>query len=216
MRIRVDERFLEVRFDAPQRTLSWALIGGGFGVHRRVVWHYVRRAELPVDCDPVALLADRLHSRGLDEAVGMLTARDLAPYADASSAAGDAHGRCIATVGLGNALRAGDPVHPAPSVGTINVLAAVDVPLTDIGLIEAVAMVAEARTAALLDRNVPSVVSGLPSTGTGTDCIVVACPPGEQQAYAGKHTAVGHCLGDSVYRAVSAATEVWLTEQQHG
>src|SRR5205085_392987 len=50
-----DERFLDVDFEGPRRTLSWAILGGGFGVHRKVVWHFVSRAELTPEVDPVQL-----------------------------------------------------------------------------------------------------------------------------------------------------------------
>jgi adenosylcobinamide amidohydrolase len=205
-----DERFLEVDFGTPMRTLSWALVGGGFGVHERVVWHLVGRGELPLAVDPGALLESRLAQAGFSRALGFLTARALGPYVDTSA---DAHGvaaRAIVTVGLGNALTAGDPAS-RDRVGTINVLAIVSSPLTDAAMVEALALVAEARTAAVLAHRVPSVVSGRPATGTGTDCIAIACPAGAtQEAYAGKHTYVGAAIGRAVYEATDRATQRWL------
>jgi adenosylcobinamide amidohydrolase len=215
VRLSDDERFLEVRFTAPQRTLSWAIHGGGFGVHERVVWHFVRREELTPEVDACALLVARLAERGYGRAVGLLTARHLAPYGEARVAHGAVVATALATVGLGNALRAGDPPQHAPSVGTINVLVHVNLPLTDAGMLEALALAAEARTLAVLTHGYPSVVSGLPATGTGTDCIVVAAPAeGEAQAYAGKHTAVGAAVGESVRLATQRATQRWLEERR--
>lgn len=212
-----DERFLEVSFAAPQRTLSWAIHGGGFGEHERVVWHFVRREELTLDVDPRALLAARLRERGYPRAVGLLTARQLAPYGCATAEHGPARARAWVTAGLGNALRAGDPPQHAASVGTINALVHVSQPLSDLGLLEALALAAEARTLALLELAYPSVVSARPATGTGTDCIVVAAPlpaPGELASdYAGKHTAIGAALGESVRRATALASERWLSER---
>jgi adenosylcobinamide amidohydrolase len=100
-------------------------------------------------------------------------------------------------------------------VGTINVLAVVSVPLTDGALVEAVALASEARTAALVPFAVPSVVSGQVASGTGTDCIAIACPPlgPGVQCYAGKHTEVGSAVGLSVREAVERATRKWLDEQ---
>ncbi|HEY6876515.1 MAG TPA: adenosylcobinamide amidohydrolase [Polyangiales bacterium] len=213
-----DGRFLSVMFERPQRTLGWALVGAGFGLHRGVVWHYVQRAELPFEVDPTVLLRERLAQRGYRDVVGLLTARTLAPYADACAHSGDVRARAIVTVGLGNALCAGDPVptHPA-AVGTINVLCHVSSPLNEAALIEALALASEARTAALLELDYPSVVSGQPASGTGTDCIVIACPAdGAAQPYAGKHTNVGSALGAAVRSATSMASRVWLAEQAPG
>jgi adenosylcobinamide amidohydrolase len=217
-----DERFLEVDFGAPQRTLSWAVVGGGFGSFQRVVWHFVRRAELTPGVDAVALLRERLAAGGYGSAVGLLTARYLRPYADRQATFGSTDARAIVTCGLGNALCVGDPpVHvEAPSaqasapLGTINVLCRVSQPLDELGLIEALAIASEARSAAMLELRYPSVVSGKPATGTGTDCIVIACPNGAlPHSYAGKHTEVGAAIGEAVYAATRRAAEVWLSEQ---
>ena len=209
-----DERFLEVDFESPHRTLSWAIVGGGFGVHRRVVWHFVTRAELTEDVDAIALFKQRLAARGFDSAVGLLTARYLRPYADVAARHGNVAGRAIVTSGLGNALRAGDPPENKSTVGTINVLCHLSVRLSDAAMLEAMALASEARTLALLELDYPSVLSGRPATGTGTDCIVIACPSeGVVHDYAGKHTEVGAVVGQSVYGAMRRATQVWLSEQ---
>lgn len=210
-----DERFLEVDFEAPQRTLSWAVIGGGFGVHRRVVWHFVCREEMVEGLDPVSFFHDRLKARGFEAAVGLLTARYLRPYAQRHAICDEVEARAIVTCGLGNALRAGDPPAQFQRFGTINVLCHVTQPLSDAGMLEALALASEARTLALLELRYPSVVSERPATGTGTDCIVIACPEhGTAHDYAGKHTAIGAALGLSVYEATKKAAEVWLQEAQ--
>lgn len=208
-----DERFLVARFRAAQRTLSWALVGAGFGEHSAVLWHFVRREELGLDVDAEQLLRTRMHERGLHDAVGLLTARHLAPYASVHAESGAVRAQAVATVGLGNALRAGDPVQPAPRVGTINLLCHVSQRLSDAAMLEALALCAEARTAALLESGVRSVVSGEAATGTGTDCIVLACPTsGVATPYAGKHTDVGAAIGESVLLATQRATRGWLQE----
>jgi adenosylcobinamide amidohydrolase len=98
-------------------------------------------------------------------------------------------------------------------VGTINLLVRVSAPLTEEALAETLALAAEARTLAVLEAGVRSLRSGLPATGTGTDCVVVAAPPaepgGEPLAYAGKHTAVGHLVGAVVEEAVRTGIEAW-------
>ena len=74
-----------------------------------------------------------------------MTSRDLRPYVDLERTYREVSCRCIATVGLGNALRAGDPPGPDGRIGTINVLCRVSVGLTDEGLLEAIALASEAR-----------------------------------------------------------------------
>jgi len=114
----------------------------------------------------------------------------------------------VVTVGLSNALSAGDPPTAVPAAGTINVCTWVSVPLTSAAMVETLALVSEARTAAVLQRRIPSTVSERPATGTGTDCVVVACPRApdvDRVGYAGKHTAIGSAVGSSVREAMDAA-----------
>src|SRR5690606_2999127 len=134
-----DGDWLVARFAAPQRTASWAIIGGGVRRTTAVAWLRVRDRDLRPPVEPRELLRDRLALRGLAGAVGLLTSADVGRFADASHAWGDARARCVVTVGLGNALRAGDPPGPAARIGTINLLCAVATPLTDEALFEALA-----------------------------------------------------------------------------
>jgi len=116
--------------------------------------------------------------------------------------------RCLATIGLSNALRIGDlPRTTAYFPGTINILLQVSCPLSECALLEALSLVAEARAAAVLDGHVPSSVGKTIATGTGIDCIVVASPLhsdyDSELVYAGKHTDLGYLIGSCVYDAVS-------------
>jgi adenosylcobinamide amidohydrolase len=219
--LRVDERpgWLLVRFPRPQRFLSWALVGGGRHLGDAVAWCQVRDDELPPGLDPRRLLQHRLRTLGLRRPVGMLTSRAVERFEDVSreAATREVRARCVATVGLGNALRVGDPAGAGPSarrVGTINLLVALSRPLAPGAQLEALSLAAEARTAAILDAGVPSVRSGAPATGTGTDCIVVAAPAEPRgAAFAGKHTAIGEVVGAAVHAAVLAGARRWLEER---
>jgi adenosylcobinamide amidohydrolase len=54
---------------------------------------------------------------------------------------------------------------------------------------------------------------GLAITGTGTDCIAIAAPFGEDPLpYAGKHTAIGEAIGACVHRAVADGISDWLID----
>jgi adenosylcobinamide amidohydrolase len=218
MRLSLLDRFLVARFPSPHDVLSWAVVGGGRRRAEVVAWHQVVNRELGPDTDPPALLRGRLADAGIPDAVGLLTSASLAGYTDVERECDGVAARCVATVGLGNALRAGDPtgmgstLAAAAGVGTINLLVRVSAPLAEEALAEALALAAEARALAVLEAGVRSLRSGLPATGTGTDCIVVAAPAasgGERLAYAGKHTAVGHGVGAAVEEAVRTGIEAW-------
>lgn len=212
--------WLIARFAAPQRVASWAIVGGGVRRASAVAWLQVRDGDLRPPVDACDLLRDRLAMRGLGGAVGLMTSADVARYVDETRVWGGQRARCVVTVGLGNALRAGDPPGPAARIGTINVLCAIDAPLSDEALLEAMALATEARTLAVREADIPSPRTGLPASGTGTDCVVIAAPApslgtnGAKNAngaarYAGKHTELGHLVGASVFDAVERGIAGW-------
>lgn len=207
------ERLLLVSFGAPTRACSWAIVSGGLVDADHVAWLEVRDGDLRPPVDPRRLLLDRLRRDGVSRAVGLLTSRDVSSYSDVSVTEPGVSARCIATVGLGNALRAGDPPGVAGRIGTINLLVHVDRALSDEALLEANAIATEAKTAAVLEAGVRSRRTDRPATGTGTDCTAVASPRNHQtEIYAGKHTAIGSAVGAAVERAVSEGIARWMRE----
>jgi adenosylcobinamide amidohydrolase len=205
-------RWLVVRFPGPQRMLSWAIVNGGFQRATIVAWRQVVEGELGLEVDPRALLARGLAEQGLPGAVGLLTGCTLDAAVQRTARLGDLTAGCLATVGLGNALRAGDPAAPLPrAVGTINACAWLSRALTDEALVEAQALAAEARTLEVLEAGVPSTVSGRAATGTGTDCQVIAAPvAGDPIPFVGKHTVAGQLIGAVVRDAVADGIARWL------
>jgi adenosylcobinamide amidohydrolase len=209
-----DGRALVVPLDGAHEVLSWAIVNGGRRRATCVVWREVRLTELDPEIDARDVMRDSLVHVGRPDAVGLMTARDVRRFEDVTVEARDVHARCVATVGLGNARAAGDPPDDA-RIGTINLLCVVSVALTEEALVEACALAAEARTAALLASGWPSPVSGRPASGTGTDCIVVAAPVVssiEPERFAGKHTAIGAAIGAAVYRAIDLGVKQWVEE----
>jgi adenosylcobinamide amidohydrolase len=205
-------RAFVVSFGETVRACSWAIVHGGIVDTDHVAWIEVTNAELGPAVDARQFLRERLRREGVERAVGLLTSRAVASRIEAVARVGDVTATCIATVGLGNALRAGDSPWPAAVVGTINVLAHADVPLSDEALVEATAIATEAKTAALFDRGVPSRRSRALATGTGTDCTIAACPrtaARDIREYAGKHTEVGAALGNAVGRAIRDGIDRW-------
>jgi adenosylcobinamide amidohydrolase len=218
MIVRQRERWLVASFSRPVRACSWAIVHGGLVDAEHVAWLEVRDEELRPPVDAVDLLRERLREQALDNAVGLLTSRRVSTYRDVTRESAGISARCLATVGLGNALRAGDPPGVSGRIGTINLLLYLDAALTDVALLEASAIVTEAKAAAVLEAGISSRRSGLPATGTGTDCTVVACalPRARSRAasYAGKHTAIGSLVGDATWHAVRDGISAWLSEHR--
>jgi len=209
---------LKVAFDGPQEVLSWAIVGGGRCQANSVVWREVCNADLPTDLDPRAWYREHLHAVfGQEAMVGLLTSRRLHAYQDIGKSADGLAVRCVATVGLGNAVRAGDMAGMDRAVGTINILCWVSCPLSEEAMLEALALASEAKALGIREAEVPSIVSAAPASGTGTDCIVLASPSASKEAspriYAGKHTVVGHLVGAAVFEAVRRGSLDWKAEQ---
>jgi adenosylcobinamide amidohydrolase len=200
--------WLVARFPARQRMLSWSLNRPGFVEAQTVAWLQVCDADLPLGVDPLDLLERKLGEQGLDDAVGLMTAREIRHHHFAASGDGSARAEVLVTLGLTNGITLDEIEQPidypaTPSVGTINILVAVSQPLSQAAMLEAISVATMARTAALLSE-------GGQIIGTGTDCVVVACPdkiPGE--AFAGLHTAIGMHITEAVYRGVLDARNLW-------
>ncbi len=212
------ERLLVVRFPHAQEVASWAIWNGGRRQAPAVAWVAVRNSELPVGVDPREVCGQRLHEAGLAPAVGLLTSGALQRFRQAEACVDGVGAHAVATVGLSNAVRIGDPPGPLAPIGTINVLCAVSVPLSEEAALEALSIVTEARTAAVLEAGYGSRRSPGVATGTGTDCVVLAWPPTQMvgsmarppESFAGKHTTLGHVIGHAVARCVRAGVVDWL------
>jgi adenosylcobinamide amidohydrolase len=205
--------FLVAEFAAPQAMLSWSLTRPGFVTARKVAWLHVRNDDLPLGVDPAELLETRMAAAGHRDAVHLMTSRDVGHHHLATALSGAAAAACLATVGLGNAARVGSPPMAGRPLGTINLLAHVDRPLSEGALVEAVSIAAQARTAAVIDLDLR--LDGKPVTGTGTDCIVVAAPGVDGgEAFAGLHTDIGAAIGRAVYDAVREGGAAWISERR--
>ncbi|GAA2152128.1 adenosylcobinamide amidohydrolase [Actinomadura napierensis] len=201
------------------RAVSSAMLGGGIGPLGWVLNAQVRGAYARLD--PVAHLEEMAASFGLDgPGAGMLTAASVARTMRRE----DGGVAVSATVGLrvptwaaapeGKADPELAPLHldvpsparePAPSEqerawrpGTINIVVAVPVALSDAALVNAVVTATEAKTQALLE-------AGYPCTGTASDAICVAArTSGEAEPFAGPRSAWGSRIARAVHAAVHA------------
>ncbi|MCA0869943.1 adenosylcobinamide amidohydrolase [Seohaeicola saemankumensis] len=208
MKLTLSRPWLDIDLVQPHRVLSWSLTRPGFVTATRLTWREVRNADLPPDLDPIAWFHRELANRDTADAVAMLTSRDITAYEIATATVGTATATCIATTGLSNAERIGTRLdRSGKDWGTINLAVITDQPLSDAALLETLSIATQARTAAVIDTGhvLPTGVA----TGTGTDCVAVAAPPGDAP-FAGLHTPLGESVGRATYDAVRRGAQVWM------
>jgi len=181
------------------RMISNAVLGGGiaerFWVLNAQVSHGYRRT------DPHRHLTELARDAGAcGPGVGLMTAAEVRAYGHAC----DGGVEVVATAGLGVRGWAAAPEQAvlAPSPGTINIVVALPVALTDAALVNAVATATEAKVQALLD-------AGYDCSGTPTDavCIAARTPETDEEvhAFAGPRSVWGARVARAVHQAVHAA-----------
>ena len=186
------------------RVLSWAPHGAGYTPADAILWREVRNADLTPEFDAEGWLAAQMPQG----AVGMLTSRDVGTFHESFAEVEGVTAHCVATVGLSNGESVGRrlPYHSA-DYGTINIGLVTNAALTEAAQLEAMSIVVQARTVGVMAAGV-SLATGL-ATGTGTDCVALACLPG-QGRYAGLHTAVGEAVGAAVRDCLTRASQAWV------
>lgn len=230
-----DDKFVSARFLRPFKVISTSAANGGLVDHLDVVFNH--QCCEPAGHQMTHLMA--AHRRPPLYQAALLAAHDLGDKAAAGlGTAANMHNLCIAeedyrdlavvavaTGGVeGNAARAGDPgsyyeydglFHCIGDIGpeqqgTINVMLAVNTPLTDGALVRAVMTATEAKSALLQELSVPSRQSPSIATGTGTDQIAVMAPAdgAAPLSSAGHHSKLGELIGRAVGRAIRD-TLVW-------
>ncbi|PVA11729.1 adenosylcobinamide amidohydrolase [Pelagivirga sediminicola] len=212
--LQLDVPWLEFDLGGDFQVLSWAINRPGLVTARRILWREVRNADLPETLDVEGWLQGALAARGALDAVTFLTSRDIRHHHVATAQSGDGRATAIATVGLSNAERIGHRQdRTGHDWGTINIALRLDpghgAGLTHAALLEALSIAAAARTAAVMEAGL-DLPAGR-ATGTGTDCIAVAAPPGDI-SYAGMHTELGEAAGRAVHSAVAQGAEEWMRQ----
>ena len=198
------------------QVLSWSVNRPGYQTARRILWREIRNADLPQGMDVGKWLAGELAAYGDSDAICLLTSRRIDRHVLRDAREGDVTAQALATVGLSNAERVGHRMDRAgrdwnrdlgATFGTINIAVKLNHSLSQTGLLEALSIATEARTAAIMDAG-HRLPIGL-ATGTGTDCIAMAAPVGADD-YAGLHTDTGIALGRAVYDAVLQGAQDWI------
>lgn len=211
-RVTLSRPWLTFDLGAQMQVLSWAINKPGFVQANRILWREVRNADLPRDMDVHGWLDRTLEARGDGDAVCFLTSRDVGFYTQARAQVGDISAQCVVTVGLSNAERVGHRVDRSQmDWGTINIAVALQSGLSQTGLIEALSIAAQARTAAIIELGL-ELPTGI-ATGTGTDCIAVAAPT-DVTDYAGLHTQIGEAIGRAAYDATLEGGRHWMRDMK--
>ncbi|MFQ6141773.1 adenosylcobinamide amidohydrolase [Streptomyces seoulensis] len=182
------------------RMISSAVLGGGIGergwVLNAQVAHGYRRT------DPDRHLAELAAGAGaVGPGVGLMTAADVTRYGQAADAGVEA----VVTAGISVRGWAAAPAETAvlpAQPGTVNIVVAVPVALTDAALVNAVATATEAKVQALLE-------AGHDCSGTPTDAVCMAARvptvDTDLHAFAGPRSLWGARLARAVHRATTTA-----------
>jgi adenosylcobinamide amidohydrolase len=210
----IEARTLWIVPDEVCRVLSWAPLGGGIRTARLLANHQIAIDEREAMRAPRAYLARVVRTAGHEprRTVALMTGAEVARAGHALAARDGTIVGAWCTAGFANALRVGDRATVRSThAGTINIIVAVNRPLTGAAMVEAAQIAAEARTLAVLQAGMKSVRSDAPATGTGTDCIAIAAPARavcrdvRAERYCGKHTLVGELIGRAVLESCARA-----------
>lgn len=210
-------RTLVINLGGRWRVLSSAPQGGGFRSASHIINHQVD-ANPGMNghfSDPARYLR-KLASQlgGGNYTVGLMTAVPMTQLVTSRVSAGGLWVECFATVGVTNAVRAGEwPLHSAhrkethsTRIGTINLILITNGSLSTSAMVGAVQVATEAKTGVLRDHTIPSWEGKDLATGTGTDAVVIACRllgEGPLHTYSGTHTMLGALVGRAVFNCVS-------------
>ncbi len=232
---------LVIDLGAPKRILSSAPCGGGWRVARYVLNHQVAANPLSSSNGPLAAHSDdaahESPSRALmrvarelgvhDPIVGLMTAVPMTQLVTSRRETRRWWVECFATVGVTNAVRAGEPpllsdASRDPEPGTINLIVVTNACLSPSAMVGASQVVTESKTGILRDHGVPSWTGQPGATGTGTDAVVVACSRhrgGDRLLYSGTHTELGAMIGQVVgdcMREGLARARRWTRQAESG
>jgi adenosylcobinamide hydrolase len=208
--------------------LSSAPRGGGFLRTRYILNHQVSANPMCATAtwpphvweDPARYLGRVARSLDVDRrCVAFMTAVPLEHQVLVQEYDEELWVEAFVTVGLSNAVRAGEPVPVVslaqPHLGTINIVLVTNAALPAAAMVCALQVAVESKTAALLANQVRSWSGRSEATGTGTDALAIASGDGPFIRYSGTHTKVGSMLGRAVSQAVHEGIVRWNRWKQH-
>ena len=209
-----------VLFHETVACLSWAPLGGGLRPRPcRAVLNWTVKTDATMTEDELLSCARRRRDLVADavgtakkDCIVLITTVPQEAGRQASSSASGLTARAFCTAGLGNARACGEPPERALA-GMINLVVAVDAPLTGAAMLEAVSVITIAKATAVLVAGL-TAANGRPRLATGTDCVALCCrrPRDGEEPWrcAGLGTDLGHVIAAAAHDAATAAVDTWL------
>ena len=191
--------YFSLQWSQPRPCLSSAVFNGGLCEARSLL-------NLRVNGDPVSPLLppeQSLHQAATDlnlpgPTIGLMTSASMDSFRYRQTEYGGHTIAILLSCGLGNARRAGDPADwlgdSSPPRGTINSVLISDLQWSVASQAELLALLTEAKAAALEEMGINSPLSGRPATGTGTDATAIIGGHGRAERWCGKHTKLGEII----------------------
>lgn len=212
LRVTIDERAVAVWASPPLRTLSSAVVRGGFAEARAIlnlhVDHGAQGDEDPAM--PDARLEAYARGAGLPEPwVGLLTAARTEDAVQAEAKDWGFHVLALVTVGLSNRVAAGR-VNARPwQPSTINTIVVLDGDPESAAMVNAALTVTEVKTLALLEAGVRDSAGHLAS-GTSTDAVVIAATGrGPRARFGGPASELGATIARAAREALTRGIAAW-------
>jgi iron complex transport system ATP-binding protein len=221
VRYRIVGGTLLIELGSAHRVLSSAPRGGGFTIARSILNHQVpanpagRSPAVPAAkirwSDPSRYLGTvGRRVEATPPFVGLMTAVPMKQLVVLRDKQGDLWVECYCTVGVTNAVKAGEPpVHDDASKvvsrqGTMNLIIVTNAKLSRSAMVGVIQVATESKTGTLRDCRVRSATGLAMATGTGTDAVVIASPQAGpiKMTYSGTHTVIGSMIGRLIERAV--------------
>ncbi|GJL62563.1 MAG: hypothetical protein NPIRA04_12170 [Nitrospirales bacterium] len=204
---RVVDRTLVIPFTSTRRVISSAVHGGGIVYAHGILNHQVimqnsAANDLSHEKDPIRYLGELAKHLGIHgRCVGLMTAVDMRCLVLRRVEAGGLWIEGFFTVGVTNAVRAGDsiltqlPQNPEIKIGTINIILMTNARLSSAAMVCAVGVATESKTAMLFSEDIKNMSGTHVATGTGTDVVAVVSGQGPFCRFSGTHTKIGELLG---------------------
>jgi adenosylcobinamide amidohydrolase len=230
-RWRLSAQTLVIALPPGYRAMGWAPLGGGLTNAATILNHQIAIDDRAAAEFPRKYLSRLAQALGLSPrtTIAMMTGANVRRGGFATVRRGQLGVSAWCSAGCSNSLRVGDRATAARvSSGTINIAVAISRALSVAALVEAIEIAVEARVIAVQQAGVLSRRSGLPASGTGTDCVVITAPDGKTNHlnstpsfvlprvkergrrqkvidYCGKHTVPGELIGCAVLKSCAQA-----------
>jgi len=204
---RITDHTLVIPFTSSRRVISSAVHSGGIVQAHGVLNHQVFDCHATTpdrsrEKDPsryLGELAKRLGVHG--RCVGLMTAVDMRCLILQRVEAEGLWIEGFFTVGVTNAVRAGEPIaadppgNPKSKIGTINIILVTNARLSSAAMVCAVGVATESKTAMLFSEDIKSMSGTHMATGTGTDVVAIVSGQGPFCRFSGTHTKMGELIG---------------------